>query len=265
MTKAWLNGSEATAAEMAGVLANNYGHFTTLQVRGGAIQGLGLHLQRLDEASVELFGRPLSREKIAEFFAAALRDSGLDDCTLRATVVSRDFEISREDKSCNLDVLVRVAQALEPGRQGLRLKSFLHTRYLPHLKHVGTFPLFHYRRLATLAGFDDALFVDAAGVVSEGAFWNIGFWRGEEVLWPEAPALRGTCEGLLKCGLTELGVAQSTRQVTNADLDTVDGAFISNARGVQAVAAIDTVIFPPIPGRMAKLQQSLANQPWQAI
>lgn len=262
---AWLNGSVATAGEIAEVLANNYGHFTTLQVRGAAAQGLDLHLQRLDEASVELFGQSLSRDRSIELFGAALRDSGLDDCTLRATVVSRDFDITYPDKPCSLDVLVRIAPAAVPAEHALRLKAFSYMRYLPQLKHVGIFPLYHHRRLAVLAGYDDALFLDRVGVISEGTLWNIGFWRGDDVIWPDAPALRGTCERLLKCGLAELGIVQSTRQVTSTDLAAFDGAFISNSRGVQPVAAIDAVVYPLVPGRMDQLRQALASQPWQEI
>ena len=38
----------------------------------------------------------------------------------------------------------------------------------------------------------------------EGTVWNIGFWDGRAVTWPQAPALRGTAERLLQAGLVEL-------------------------------------------------------------
>lgn len=265
MSAAWLNGASASAADVAAVLGSNYGHFTTMQVRRGAVQGLGLHLQRLDQASVELFGQSLLRDTVLDAIKTALQDVGRDGCTLRVTVTSRDFDASQPDARCRLDLLVRCAPPAVPGESPLDLKSFAYARDLPHLKHVGTFPSFHRRRLAVLAGHDDALFVDAVGGVSEGSFWNIGFWHGDAVVWPEAPALRGTCERLLKAGLAGLGVGQTARPVRLSDMTAFDGAFVCSARGVQAVARIDDAAWSSDAGHLQLLQQALASQPWQGI
>ncbi|WWW36980.1 hypothetical protein V8017_09710 [Stenotrophomonas rhizophila] len=54
----YCNGHHASVDDLAGALTN-YGHFTSLQVRGGAVQGLDLHLQRLQEGTEALFGTVL--------------------------------------------------------------------------------------------------------------------------------------------------------------------------------------------------------------
>ena len=38
---------------------SNYGHFTSMQVRNGAVQGRELHVRRLEDATQALFGTPL--------------------------------------------------------------------------------------------------------------------------------------------------------------------------------------------------------------
>ncbi len=261
----WLNGVPATAADLAAIAAATYGHFTTLQVRGGAAQGLDLHLQRLQDATRELFDQSLAPERIRAAMGDALAASTQGDCTLRLTVHVRDFDPARLDAAGAVDLLVRIAPPGTPGTHLLRLKSVAYARPLPHLKHVGTFALFHHRRQAVLAGCDDALLVNAAGRIAEGTFWNIGFFDHDTVVWPQAPALRGTCERLLQAGLAELGVAQATWPVGQEDLDGLQGAFTANSRGVQAVASIDGVAWAPDPGRIALLQRALDTRPWQGI
>jgi branched-subunit amino acid aminotransferase/4-amino-4-deoxychorismate lyase len=263
--QSWLNGQPATAADLAAITAVPYGHFTTLQVRGGAAQGLDLHLQRLQDATRELFDQPLPPERIRAAMRDALAASARDDCTLRLAVHLRGFDPGRLDVAGEVGLLVRIAPPGAPGTRPLRLQSVAHARPLPHLKHVDTAPLYRQRQLAERAGFDDALLVDAAGRIAEGTFWNIGFFDRDTVVWPRAPALRGTCERLLQAGLAERGVGQATRPLGLADLDGLQGAFTANSRGVQAVASIDEVAWAPDPGRIEWLQRALDSRPWQAI
>lgn len=46
-----LNGEPPAVDDLRALALVNYGHFTSLQVRGGAAQGLDLHLRRLQDAS----------------------------------------------------------------------------------------------------------------------------------------------------------------------------------------------------------------------
>ncbi len=129
--------------------------------------------------------------------------------------------------------------------QPLWVKSFVYARELPSIKHVGTFGLFHHRRLARLAGFDDALFVDANGHISEGSIWNIGFVdRDGAVVWPQAPQLDGVGMRLIDAGLASRGMRSRTRPVHLRELDAFRAAFFSNAGvPVRMLAAIDDCRF----------------------
>src|SRR5690606_41633283 len=72
----------------------------------------------------------------------------------------------------------RRSSDLSPLPGGVRLQSQTYAREAPHLKHVATMGLLRARRRARLAGYDDALFTDEAGRISEGSLWNIGFIEG---------------------------------------------------------------------------------------
>ncbi len=263
MNIALFNGQAASADDLRALALANYGHFTSMQVRGRAVQGMEQHRQRLESATRELFGSELDFAVVRQQLRQAV--AGTPDCTLRATVFSRSFDYRNPAGSFAPDVLVSLSPPSPSRTRSLRVKSFRFLRPLPHIKHVGTFPLFHYRRQALGQGFDDALFVDSADRVSEGSIWNIGFWDGEHVLWPDAPALRGTAEGLLRTGLEELGVVQSVRELRLKELAGLRAAFASNAGGIQQIASIDETVFAPCPELPALLAKALQSHSWEAL
>lgn len=260
------SGRPASAAALAAPALVNYGHFSTMQVRNGAVRGFDLHLQRLDAATRALFGSELPAERIRAELRAALHAFGSGDASLRASVFAPDFDFRRADAACAAQLLVSLAAPAQADATPLRVRSVVFQRELPQIKHAGTFALFHQRRLALQAGFDDALFVDAQGLVAEGSIWNLGAWDGQGVVWPQAPALRGTQERLLQAGLAALGVAQQVRPLQLQDVLAGGWAvFACNARGQQAIAAIDGRPLAPADELLRMLNEAVQTQPWQAI
>lgn len=264
MSNAFLNGQPATADDLRALALTNYGHFSSMQVRGRAVQGLDLHLRRLQSATRELFDADLPAARILDNLRIAL-DAGDADCSLRFTVFARSFDYRQPVGDFLPDLLVSLSPPASADKPAIRLKSYPFVRPLAHIKHVGTFPLFHYRRLAIQAGSDDALFVTPDGAVSEGSIWNIGFWDGEAVVWPEAPALRGVAEQLLEAGLRGLDIPQRRRRVTLVEAKGFKAAFAANASGIQPVLGIDGAVFGRDETLMARLKAALAGQPWQPI
>jgi branched-subunit amino acid aminotransferase/4-amino-4-deoxychorismate lyase len=265
MRSVWLDSRSADVNDLRTLALVNYGHFTSMQVRGHRVHGFDLHLQRLRDATRELFGSELDVARVRASIRDALSGAGVADASVRVTAFAREFDLDTCAENFAPELLVSVGSPASPPQGALRVKSCVCVRELPHIKHVGTFSLFLQRRLARQAGFDDALLVDGDGRISEGSIWNIGFWDGRDVVWPQAPALRGTGERLLQTGLETLGIEQSTRPVALAEIGRFDTAFAINARGVQAIAAIDDVTFAHDEDGLRLLQDALARQPWQAI
>ncbi|MDN5782184.1 MAG: aminotransferase class IV family protein [Luteimonas sp.] len=262
------NGRRAKAADLVALAMRNHGHFTTMQVRDGAVRGLDLHLARLREATAELFDAPLDDARVLGGLRQALDIAGTGDCTARVSVCAREFESVAQGvplAAGDLDVVVALTPPAEPAATPMHASSFEHERSLPHIKHVGTFAQFHVARQARGRGYDDVLFVGADGRISEGTVWNVGFWDGSGVTWPDAPALRGTCEQLLQAGLETLGVAQARRGLGLADLPGFQAAFACNSRGVRAIGAVDKLGFAADPGLLALLGRALATHPWQPV
>ena len=273
MTAAYLDGQPATAYDPASstgqalraLALSNYGHFTSMQARARAVRGLDLHLHRLKSATRELFDAKLDDDRIRGAILAALDGEGVDDASVRVTVFSRAFDYAQPDKAVPVDVLVSVAPPREADPKPAWVKTYPFQRPLPQVKHVGTFPLFQHRRQARRDGYDDALFVDAKGRISEGSVWNMGFWDGRQVLWPQAEALRGTAEKLLQAGLAEVGVEQRHQPVEARALAGMKAAFAANATGIWLISGIDETALRPDPVLMQALAAALAAHRWQSL
>jgi branched-subunit amino acid aminotransferase/4-amino-4-deoxychorismate lyase len=260
-----LNGGLAQVEDLRYLVQTNYGHFSAMRVENGGVRGLDLHLDRLDQATRELFGIALDRGRVRDYLRHAI-DGDARPLSLRVNVFSRALNRERMTVPAQPDVLVTTAAAAPPPLTPLRVKSFRYARDLPQIKHVGTFPLFHYRRLAQQAGFDDALFADDAGRISEGSIWNIGFHDGNGIVWPQAAQLGGVSMQLLQTGLARSGVASTTRLVYLRDIATLRGAFFTNASiPVRTITRIDETEFAVDEALMATVQQCYESNPWQRV
>jgi branched-subunit amino acid aminotransferase/4-amino-4-deoxychorismate lyase len=258
-----LNGGKPDPAALAWLAQLNYGHFTTLQVQQRSARGFRLHLQRLASATRELFGSELDPERVRAHVRNMLTDQ---PATVRITVFSRLFDRKRPESPVEVDILVAVGAPATPSSAPVRLRSFTHDRVLARIKHVGTFDLWHRRREARLAGFDDALFCTREGEVSEGSTWNIGFWDGARVTWPSAPALAGVTRQLLSVGLAEAGIESASVPVRLDELDRFRSAFIVNTGSVgPRVACIDEHAFELDAELPQRLRSAYLSQPLEPI
>jgi branched-subunit amino acid aminotransferase/4-amino-4-deoxychorismate lyase len=241
------------SAEALWSTASAYGHFTAMQVRGRRTRGLVLHLERLETATRELFGTGLDAERARTLIRHALRD--VDDASVRVYV----FESSSAPA-----IMVTVKG---PGEIATpqRLQSVRYQRPEAHIKHLATGQGF-YSRLAHRNGFDDALLTAADGLVSETAIANVGFFDASGgVVWPEAPLLRGITMQLLERKLPELGVPARRAPVRLQDLRSFAGVFITNARGIAAVSAVDDTELPMPRERISALADAYAAVPGDEI
>jgi branched-subunit amino acid aminotransferase/4-amino-4-deoxychorismate lyase len=251
-----INGHAATAAELSYPATVNYGHFTAMQVRGHATRGLDLHLARLDAANHTLFGAGLDGERVRDHIRHALGD--VEDAAVRVTVFWPE-----EDPSPSIMVTVRPPVAAPTAPQSLR--TAVYQRPLPQVKHVGGFGQAHYGRLAERDGFDDALLIDAGGVVSEGAITNLGCYDGTSIIWPDAPALDGITMLLLEQTLPALGVPSQRSTVRVADLASYESVLITNSRGIAAVERVDDMRLRTDQTFMKTVTQAYDSVPWDPI
>lgn len=261
MSVLFCNGQLADAGALSAALVN-YGHFTSLQVRAGAVQGWALHLERLQQGTRELFAVELDCVQVQAWLQQALRQLDMADASVRITVFSRQFDFRQPLRAVPVDVLIGIGAPVQTPALARSVLPLRYQRELAHIKHVGTFPLFQLRRQALQRGFDDALFVDAQGRISEGTTWNLALWDGAQVYWPQASALRGSAERQLMDGLAGLGQVQIKAEVQLAALARFSGAAAFNASGIWPLAAIGEHPLAQSEVLLAHLRKALARTPW---
>lgn len=234
-----INGTPASIDDLARFAFSGFAHFTAMQVRGGAVRGLDLHLLRLRQASQELFGSPTSDETVLGHVATALNSHFADfphahrtkgsptgstaqihnakaaSLMCFVTPSTREFSgPSSTGTAADLDIVVKVMPPHTVTTKEISLDVVEHERHLPGIKHVGEVAKTQYLRQARRRGFDDAAFVDRAGNLSEATIWNLAFFDGTTVIWPEAAMLPGVTMQILQRQLRRQGIAQERRPMT---------------------------------------------------
>lgn len=260
----FIDGAPASPDDLAHQALVNYGAYTSFRVEDGAVRGLDLHLARLETAARELFGETPGEARLRDLMRQAVGDRRR--CWLRVSLFSRDIGHRTPDWTGAPSVMVGVFDPPAPLASALRVQAQAYQREAAHLKHVATFGLVRARRAARAAGFDDALFVDAEGRVTEGTLWNVGFVRDDTVVWPQAPMLAGVTQALIQRGLEGVGLAARTEPVDASELSHFDAAFICNsATPACALTAVGETAFPIDAGLIARLEAAWASNPLQVI
>ncbi|MBB3049226.1 branched-subunit amino acid aminotransferase/4-amino-4-deoxychorismate lyase [Prauserella isguenensis] len=236
-----LNGVAATIEQVKALALINYGHFTSMLVSDGGVRGLSLHLQRLKRDCRKLFGAELDTERVREYVRHALQ--GLDrPVTVRVTVYDPEMGLGTVGEDAQPQVLVTTREASLAEPAPWRLQAASYRRELPAVKHIGLFGAMHQRRQAQREGYDDVLFLNPDGTISEIATSNVGFIRDGQVIWPRSEWLPGTTMTLINQALEG---PVSTESLTLSDLPSMEAAFATNAAtGIRPVAAIDATEWP---------------------
>lgn len=255
-----IDGRPATAMDLSPLAFAGFAHFTAMQVRDGCVRGLDLHLARLKSASNSLFGQAMPDDEVQTHLRAAVAE-GPAELSLMATMFSRSGEFTPQGSASDPSVLVRTAPAFNGPTGPLRLSVVAHERPLASIKHVGETPKTHYLRRAVEDGFDDAAFLDRNGRLSEATIWNLVFWDGDAVIWPEATVLVGVTMGIVRRQLDALGVPQHQAPVTPRDLTRLKGAAVMNSwsPGI-AVSRIGSADLPVADGFLQRLHETYENE-----
>jgi branched-subunit amino acid aminotransferase/4-amino-4-deoxychorismate lyase len=257
-----LNGRPVTADDLAPLALANFGHFTSFRVEGDrTVRGFSLHLDRLDRDCLATFGVRLDLNLIRAYVRQATKHASLP-LSLRVTIYDPALTMGVIGNPAEPSVLVSWSPAGEMPSAPLRLKTYEFSRDAAGIKHTGLWSQMHRRRHSRLAGFDDALFIEADLSVSEGATWTVGFIDADDrVIWPEAPTLRGTTMQLLR------SVIEGRTAVVKLDaIPHMRAAFASNVSiGVRAISQINDMAFPTDHPLLAVMRAAYASIPGEVI
>ncbi|WP_406278767.1 aminotransferase class IV family protein [Embleya sp. NBC_00896] len=254
-----INGAPAHPEDLAALALSNIGHFTSMRVEDGRVRGLGLHLDRLVRDCRTVFDAHLDPARVLTLVRRAAADRA-GAFVVRVTVFDPAIGLADVTAPATPHILVTTRPAGPTTLPPLHVLPVTYSRDLPEVKHVGLFGQLHQRRLAILAGYDDALFVEPDGRISEGGTWNIAFVVGNRVHRPDGPSLRGVTAELLRAGRPG-----STGPLRIDELAAVQGAFATNtAIGVRPIGAIGEHELPtdhPLLAELAETYRAIPGDP----
>lgn len=256
----WRNGTPVEGDGAADLAFAGFAHFTAMQARHGAVRGLDLHLRRLRNASRELFGRELDEAAVRDDMRRAL-DSAPAEVSMIVTVHPPEGEFTPAAGGGELDVTIRTGPAFDGPSGPLRLDVVEHERFLPHVKSVGEGAKTYYLWRAQASGFDDAAFVDRTGRLTEATIWNLAFFDGDTVIWPDAPKLDGTTMQILQRRLRDAGVPQEKRVLLPADVGELSAVVMNSWTPAVPVCRVGAYATTQDPRLATLLRQAFLTEP----
>jgi branched-subunit amino acid aminotransferase/4-amino-4-deoxychorismate lyase len=257
-----LNGHTPDLAETQRLATWNYGHFTSMQVRGFAVRGLALHLARLSDANEEFFDFRMGiddEQRMLGLIRHALGDAA--DASVTVAFVPP------AERGAPPDIMVSVREPV-PDAAGppLRVRTDGYRRDWPAHKHAATMGLTYAALRAQRAGYDDALFVGPDNLVTEGTSWNVAFHDGDRVIWPQAPMLKGVTMVLLQLALTMNGTPWTLRPVDAVELPLLSAAAAVNSIWPgQPIGSVDGAPFPADDKLVSLLREAWESVPFDAL
>jgi 4-amino-4-deoxychorismate lyase len=220
-------------------LLRGRGAFETIRVYGGVPFRLAEHLDRL-ATSAERIGLPsVNRLELEELAREALEAAATPDAVLRLFWTPTPTSIA---------LVSELADHYEALRErGQRLISLRGVRadepwLLPGVKSTSYAVNMAAEAEAKRRGSDDAVFVDAGGIVLEGPTTNI-WWRRARTLYTPSLEL-GILAGVTRAAVIELAAGAGYEVAEGAyplaELAAADEAFTSSSvREVMPVAELD--------------------------
>jgi branched-subunit amino acid aminotransferase/4-amino-4-deoxychorismate lyase len=232
-------------------------------VEDGRVRGLSLHMQRLARDCRLLFNSDLDTERVRQHIRQAL-GTEKPRTVVRVTIFDPALDLGTIGSDADPHVLVTTRSASSGTPSPFRLQAASYQRELPAVKHIGLFGALQRRRAAQREGYDDVLFLNPDGTISEIATSNIGFIREGRIIWPQAAYLAGITMTLLHQALDE---PVATELLTLSDLADMDAAFATNAAtGVRAVASVDSTAWRSAEHPMLKeLRDLYADIPAETV
>lgn len=247
---AWVNGATVPRDE-ARVSIDDFGFrygvacFETMLARHGRVFRLEAHLDRLERGLQGLRATPPPRDLLHRAVGETLAANGLEEASVRLTVTPGNGHAPDLDVASGPNIAVTadpIGPAPAPARLRVSTVRVDQRRSLRSAKHAQFLPYLLARAEAHDAGADDALMLDRAGRIAEGATANVFLVQGQRLVTPslESGALPGVTRAVVLELAQRLAIVAVEEDVTPSDLGRASAVFLtSSVVGLRPVASIE--------------------------
>ncbi|ATN34311.1 D-amino acid aminotransferase [Rhizobium sp. ACO-34A] len=220
------------------------GVYEVCEIRHGLIVDLTRHLDRLDRSLSEIRIRPpMSRAALVQVIREVARrnhvKNGLFYLQVTRGVARRDHAFPSADTPASLVV---TAKSTDPSVIASKNATGIKAITLPDnrwdrvdIKTVGLLPNALARQTAKEAGAQEAIFIDARGMVTEGAATNVWIVDAEGHLVTR-PAEHGILRGITRTTLMDvaktLGISIHEREFSREEMLEAREVFITAATSI---------------------------------
>jgi len=225
-------------------------------VNGTAIFRLQEHTQRLfNSAKILRMKIPFSQEQVNQAQREVVKANGLKSAYLRPLIWIGSEKLGVSPKGNQVHLMVAAwswgAYLGEDGmKRGIRVKTSSYTRHHVNITMTQAKTVSNYTNSilanmeATDDGYDEALLLDAAGFVSEGAGENLFVIKNGVVYTPDlsAGALNGITRNTIFAICQDLGLKLVEKRITRDEVYICDEAFFTGtAAEVTPIRELDRV------------------------
>ncbi len=273
--KIWMNGElvdwdQANIHVLTHTLHYGMGVFEGIRAyetaEGPGIFRLTEHIERLfRSAAILMMDIPYSVDEIIEATKETVRSTGLPGCYIRPVVYYGYGEMGLNTIPCSVDVAIAcwpwgAYLGDDAVSKGVRMKISSWTRHdhntmPPASKTTGNYVNSSLAKVEALkAGYDEAIMLNKAGLVSECTGENIFVARHGRIITPplSAGALEGITQHTVSTIARDLGYEVVEGELTRSDLYVCDEMFVcGTAAEVSTVNSVDDRPIP-CPGPMSQ-------------
>ena len=225
-------------------------------VQGTAIFRLQEHTERLfNSAKILRMQIPFTPEQVMQAQLDVVRENKLESCYLRPLVWIGDEKLGVSPKGNTIHLMVAAwpwgAYLGEEGlARGIRVKTSSYTRHHVNITMTQAKAVSNYTNSilanmeVTEEGYDEALLLDTAGFVSEGAGENIFVIKKGVVYTPDlsAGALNGITRNTVFHIAKDLGIEIIQKRITRDEVYICDEAFFTGtAAEVTPIRELDRI------------------------
>jgi D-alanine transaminase len=220
------------------------GVYEVCEIRHGVIVDLTRHLDRLDRSLGELrMKSPMSRAALTQVIREVARRNhvrnGLFYLQVTRGVARRDHVFPVGDPAPSLVVTAKITDPkviAAKNEKGLKAITLPDNRWdRVDIKTVGLLPNVMARQAAKEAGAQEAIYIDARGMVTEGAATNVWMVDADGALVTR-PAEHGILRGITRTGLLDvarlLGIRVVEREFSREEMLAAREVFITAATSI---------------------------------